>query len=149
MTAIIQAAVVSLMVFSPGPPSSADEKKRGRLEALRDKVTEATVKTSKKMLAELKEDCAVIKEAGFEMATVSIEVGISPAISVDFVRGKKVGDEVMESLIEENKEDKTLLTILKTLSAANELNVAGYKLEKVTVVLSVSPKASIALSPAE
>lgn len=147
MRIIVGIAALGLAVAALVHPRAAAGDKPGRLDALKDKVVDATVRKGRDLLSKLKDAAPVIRQAGFAMAYVHIEIDLVPAVSVELVRQKKVDDGVMKALLEEHKENKTLVTVLRGLSAANKLDVLGYRMEKVTV--TIPPRTTITLAPVE
>lgn len=144
MVRIVHACVIAAS-FHLGAATAGD--KPGRAAALKDKAVEAAVKKTRDTLTKLKDATPVFKRAGFEMCQVHLEVDLFPAVSVEFVRKQKISEAAMRALLEENKDNKTLVVVLQTLFAANHLDVLGYRLDKVTVRLP--PRATITLSPAD
>jgi len=149
MSTIVQAIGLVLFVSSFWITGLRGADKEERKKTLEEKALDAASKKASEILAKLRSSASVIKKAGFEMGQVSVDVGIQPAVAVDFAMKKKVSEDEMKTLLEENKDNKILLAVLRTLSAVNKLDISGYKVEKITVVVSFPPKTTIVLTPTE
>ena len=147
MRALLRSCLLGLLVCALGAfPASAQEAKR---QAAAEKEEEAEARKNHELLAKIRTYSGEIKKAGYEMSKVNVDIGLRPAVSVELVRKRKISDEDMQRILEENKKNKTLHLILKGLRAANKLNLAGYRLEQVTVVFTIPPKTTLVLAPTD
>ncbi|MEX2212639.1 MAG: hypothetical protein WD768_00840 [Phycisphaeraceae bacterium] len=135
-------ALIVAALLSAAVPVRAEEEK-GKIAALKDKAIEATKKKVTETLADLKEASGVIREGGFVMGDVSIEVGLLPSVAVEFLVKDRVSDEKKVEMLEKHEDRKILTAVLKALFAAQEMDVAGYKLERVEMKVSLSPKTKL------
>ncbi len=94
-------------------------------------------------------NCRLLVEVNDPLVTVIVDGKLGQITSVALTRKKKISDQAMRTLVEGSKKSKTLHFILKGLSAANKLNIAGYRLEQVTIVLTIPPRTTIVLTPIE
>lgn len=132
------------LLLSLSGTSGAGERP-GRLEAVKDKLIDSAAAKGRDMLVRLKEAAPVIKEAGYAMGQVHLEIDLVPAVSVEFIRKNRIDEAAMKALLEEHKEHKTLSTVLRGLFLANKLDVLGYRMEKVTV--RIPPRTTVTLTP--
>ncbi|MGH7296671.1 MAG: hypothetical protein ACRELB_17160 [Polyangiaceae bacterium] len=88
-----------------------------------------------------------MREAGYTLGGVSVEVSLSPKISASFTTTELVTDEQAAAIAEKHSENKLAVMLIKTLRRAGKLqeamSVGGLKPLGLQIGIGLSPSVSI------
>ena len=93
--------------------------------------------TAEKVLTELNEAIPTIHALGLDVRDLHVDLGIPPEVSMKLVgRVENINVALLRTLMEQNKDKKTLVTMLKTLEMAynfksqlKDLHLAGIEID--------------------
>ncbi len=104
---------------------------------------EATADRANAMLEEITQLAETINKAGFEVAALNITVGLPPVFAMNFTFVRDISEEEEETLLENYKDKKISIIILKTLFKstlyAQKLKMGEFKLSEVDIELGIIP----------
>jgi hypothetical protein len=107
--------------------------------------SEASMEKLQEMMTEVNEISPVIRELGYTVDGINIEVGLIPAISLD-ISGmtKTMPEETYQRILEEHKDRNILINVIKTLQNASALqhkvHIIGMRSDNLTIALGLPPK---------
>jgi hypothetical protein len=110
--------------------------------------SEAGMEKVQKMIAELDEISPFISELGYTVEGVKVSVGLIPDVSID-IGGmtKTMPEEIYRRIMEEQKDRKMLVSIIKTLQAVSALqqkvHFMGMLSDNISITLGFPPKVSL------
>ena len=88
-----------------------------------------------------------IREAGYELKKIILEIGLIPKAGLTVGKLREVEQAQIAAIIERNKEKKTLALLLRTLMKANtvmhKIHLRGRKVNSIGIDLSVPPVARL------
>lgn len=88
-----------------------------------------------------------IREAGYELKKIILEIGLIPKAGLTVGKLREVEQAQIAAIIERNKEKKTLALLLRTLMKANtvmhKIHLRGRKVNSIEIDLSVPPVARL------
>lgn len=149
-----------------------EEKTEGLLEQVKDSVSTVSQKISDvkdnlfndemisefremgtdaatKVISQLTESREIIKKAGYELKTISVDIGLPPAINTKFLYTKNISEAEREALLNEAKDKRMVTVILKGLFKADDLynsvKLGNYKLVSVQIAIGLIPDVIINL----
>lgn len=88
-----------------------------------------------------------IREAGYELRKIILEIGLIPKAGLTVAKLREVGQDEIAAIVERNKEKKWLALLLRTLMKANrvmhKIHLRGRKVSSIEIDLSVPPVARL------
>ncbi len=88
-----------------------------------------------------------IREAGYELRKIILEIGLIPKAGLTVAKLREVGQDEIAAIVERNKEKKWLALLLRTLMRANrvmhKIHLRGRKVSSIEIDLSVPPVARL------
>ena len=134
--------------------NSAVDKANDMKNSATDKANEFKNKTNERIqeyVQELSELTPAIKELGYVINEIAIEIGIPPKIVPQFSRFKIVEEEIIESVLEKYKDKKIssaiLSSLVKAASMQNLVNIGGFHFTDVEMELGLIPSVTIKFTP--
>lgn len=131
-------------------------------EVVREKLSDAgetfaevqdwTTEKAMEVLGNLARYRPVIREAGFDINEVALEVGIIPALIVSFEQLEDIPAGKREELLKNAGDDRVLAFILQTLFKTYSLTFDTYRIKSTRLYLTIPPKTRVMLfhtSPGE
>lgn len=95
------------------------------------------------VLAEFNEAIPAIKEVGYTVSEVEIEMGLPPKIKPHFMKEKEVDEETSSKVLEKYKEKKITSLILNSLIKASSIqdgiSIGALKFTEVEIEIGVIP----------
>jgi hypothetical protein len=118
---------------------------------VKEQIAEQAVGMNEMGLAKLNETLAdfnaalpVLREAGYTLDGVNIDLGVPPKIVADFSGGGSMPDEKVEALLAENGDRSLTVLLLKSVQQAtklqSKLNIKGMKPCGLSVEIGLVPK---------
>jgi hypothetical protein len=110
--------------------------------------SETSLEKLQEMMAEVDEISPFLRELGYTVESIHVEIGLIPSVSMD-IGGmtKTMPEETYQKILEEQSERKILISVIKTLQAASTLqqkvHFMGMLSDNVTITLGVPPKVSL------
>jgi ABC-type Zn uptake system ZnuABC Zn-binding protein ZnuA len=138
-------------------PGKADELK-ARATDVKDQIAGQAAEMSEMGFTKLQETLAdfdaalpVLREAGYTLESVSIELGIPPKIVAGFSVAAGVPEEKVEAILAENAERKLTILLVKSIYQAtklqSKLNIKGLRPSGVSVELGLIPQIGVKFKP--
>lgn len=104
----------------------------------------------KETLSTFTEYASLFKEAGYELGSINANVSLPPEISITFKYLDSAHLEKRDALIQQAKDNKVAVIILKSLFKASDfsesIKLGNYKLKSINVKLGLIPGISISFS---
>ena len=104
----------------------------------------------KETLSTFTEYASLFKEAGYEIGSINANVSLPPEISITFKYLDSAPLEKRDALIQQAKDNKVAVIILKSLFKASDfsesIKLGNYKLKTISVKLGLIPGISISFS---
>jgi hypothetical protein len=104
----------------------------------------------KETLSTFTEYSSLFKEAGYELGSINANVSLPPEISITFKYLDSAPLEKRDALIQQAKDNKVAVIILKSLFKASDfsesIKLGNYKLKTISVKLGLIPGISISFS---
>jgi len=104
----------------------------------------------KETLSTFTEYASLFKEAGYEIGSINANVSLPPEISITFKYLDSAPVEKRDPLIQQAKDNKVAVIILKSLFKASDfsesIKLGNYKLKTINVKLGLIPSISISFS---
>ncbi len=104
----------------------------------------------KETLSTFNQYSLLFKEAGYELSSINASVSIPPDISISFKCLDSIPVEKRDDLLEQAKENKIVLIILRSLFKASDFSEAmkmgRFKLKSINIKLGLIPSISISYS---
>ncbi len=89
----------------------------------------------------------ILKEAGFEVSGVSIELGLPPCVSAAFAVAKEISEEKLGVLLEEHAEQKLTVLLLTARRQAwrlqSKVHIVGMSPRTISVQLGLPPSVTV------
>ena len=89
----------------------------------------------------------IIATTGYRLKGVDIEISLPPGISMQFSKVENISKEKINEIMEANKDNELLKSIIKSLVMADELHnkikMGNLQLTTINVNLTLPPKVSI------
>jgi hypothetical protein len=141
-----------------GQATGATEDLKAKAADVKGQIAEQAAVMSEMGLAKLNETLAdfnaalpVLREAGYTLDGVDIDLGVSPKIVADF-SGGGVSDEKVEALMAENTERNLTVLLMKSIHQAaklqSRLSVKGMRPRGLSVEIGLVPKVVVKFAPA-
>lgn len=89
----------------------------------------------------------MLQEAGYEMSSVRVRMGVVPAVTVLCDRLRRTSEEQQRELLKRYDDDKFKALFLRLLFRSDRIELAGYEARSVWVTISLSPHATVVLEP--
>jgi hypothetical protein len=129
------------------------------IKDLKGEITEQTAGMSELGLAKMNESLndfnaalPALREAGYILERVDIDLGVPPKIVANFSGGDTVPDEKIEELLEEHAERSLTILLVKSVKQAaklqSKLNIKGMKPRGLSVEIGLTPKIIVRFVPA-
>jgi hypothetical protein len=116
-------------------------------------MTEMGLTKVNETLADFNAALPVLREAGYTLEGVSIELGIPPKIVAGFSVATSVPEEKVEALLAENAERKLTVLLVKSIYQAtklqSKLNINGLRPSGVSVGLGLIPQIGVKFKPSQ
>jgi hypothetical protein len=97
-------------------------------------IKDAALSAVKELVDDLNEHIPALREAGYTLTEVSVDVGLMPKIVASFASAPDISQERIDAVIEEHKEATVTIAMLRALYAA-------YKLQKSVHLVGMRPRA--------
>ncbi len=115
----------------------------GKLKEAKDSLAGLGLEKTQEVLGEINLLLTLLKDAGYEVNQLEIEVGVPPKVTINLMTGSGVSDEKLNAIFRENQDKKVLAAIVASLLQANKLRgsveVETLELKDVKIVLTASP----------
>ena len=128
----------------------AAAKMGGWKDALVEKIADvkdAAFDNVKQMVDDLNAYLPAIKEAGYTLTEVSVEVGLTPKVVSTFAARPDITQERIDAVIAERPDAKITAAILRSLFAAyklqNAINIAGMKPHGIALEIGLTPSVAV------
>lgn len=119
-------------------------------ERLTDKVAEikdAAIASMEEMADDLNQHLPALREAGYTLTHVAFEVGIAPKVKANFTTAPDISQERVDAVIEEHKEARATVALLRALFAAyklqHKIRIAGMHPRDIELELGIAPAAIV------
>lgn len=89
----------------------------------------------------------VIKEAGFEVSEIRVEMSLIPSISAIFEQTKVLTEAEQKRILKQHEGKRVLSYVLQSLFKAYGTSLGQFKLEGVEIVISIPPSTTLLISP--
>jgi hypothetical protein len=135
---------------------AADMKEQAalRVDDLKDRlagkvaeIKDAAVTGLKDLAEDLNQRLPALREAGYTLTQVALEVGIAPKIKATFAAAPDISRERVDAVIEEHKDARVTVALLRALYGAYKLQtsfrIAGMKPLDIELELGVTPAAIV------
>lgn len=121
-----------------------------QLDTLKDifssKKEDETKEKFNTLASELDRISPIIEEAGYVIRETRMSIGLPPFVELYLYKSKDHTKKSFDELIEENKEDKAVSMVLKTLKGATKLQskarIGDQVFQEIILTLSVPPRIS-------
>lgn len=131
--------------------SGAAEDLKARAADAKGQITEQAAGMSEMGLTRLNETLAdfdaalpALREAGYTLDGVNIDLGVPPKIVANFSGGGSLPDEKLEALLSENGERSLTVLLVKSVQQAtklqSKLNIKGMKPRGLSVEIGLVPR---------
>src|SRR5215467_8982234 len=94
-------------------------------------IKEAAITGIKDLTDDLNEHLPALREAGYTLTHVALEIGIAPKVKATFAAAPDISQERVDAVIEEHKEARATVAMLRALNGAyklqNAIRIAGMK----------------------
>jgi hypothetical protein len=101
----------------------------------------------KSVLENMNNSGLLFLKSGYELQTVSVNLGLPPVIIASFHYNNKITDEERAALLEDTKDQKIIQLIIKCLLKAEDfydlVSVGNYGLGSVNITLGLTPGITI------
>lgn len=101
----------------------------------------------KSVLENMNNSGLLFLKSGYELQTVSVNLGLPPVIVASFHYNNKITDEERAALLEDTKDQKIIQLIIKCLLKAEDfydlVSVGNYGLGSVNITLGLTPGITI------
>src|SRR4051812_12636891 len=130
------------------------EQASSRVEDLKDRlagkvaeIKDAAVAGIKDLADDLNQRLPALREAGYSLTRVALEIGIAPKVKATFTAAPDISQERVDAVIEEHKEARVTVALLRALHSAYKLQssirIAGMKPLDIELELGVTPAAIV------
>lgn len=103
--------------------------------------------TIKEMVDDLNKQLPALREAGYVLSEASVELGLPPKVVATFSCSASVSEERMQAVIEEHKEAKVTVILLRAFYAAHKLQdgikIVGMKPHSIALEMGLIPSVAI------
>jgi hypothetical protein len=116
---------------------------KDRLAAKITDMTGVAFTAVKEMVDDLNRHLPALREAGYVVSEVSIEVGLPPKIVASFDCSREISEERLEAIVEEHKEAKVTVILLRAFHAARRfqdgIKIVGMKPQGIALEMGLIP----------
>jgi hypothetical protein len=120
---------------------------KGRLAGKVAEIKDAAVAGIKELADDLNEHLPALGEAGYTLTHVALEIGIAPKVKATFRAAPDISQERVDAVIEQHKEARATVAMLRALYGAyklqNAIRIAGMKPCDIELEIGVTPAAII------
>jgi hypothetical protein len=106
-------------------------------------VKEATIAGVKDIVDDFNEHLPALREAGYTLTDVAVELGLPPKVIASFGSAPDISQERIDAVVEEHKEARGTVTLLRALYTANKLQnsvrIAGMSPRGIVLELGLTP----------
>ena len=110
-------------------------------------IAESGLETLKETLHEVTSFRSVLKEAGYDLYKVEMELAVSPKINAHFKILSAVHEDKLNAIVQQNPDKKVLSLLVTTLLHSGKLHSAPapgtLNVDDIKITLSASPSAAI------
>ncbi len=89
----------------------------------------------------------LVAQTGYTLKSVNVELSLPPGITMQFVKQENISKEKRDEILEANKDNELLKSIVKALVMAdefhNKIKMGNLKMSTISISLSLPPKVSI------
>jgi hypothetical protein len=118
-----------------------------RLSGKVAEIKDAAVAGIKELADDLNAHLPALREAGYTLTHVALEIGIAPKIKAAFAAAPDISQERVDAVIEEHKEARATVAMLRALYAAyklqNSIRIAGMKPCDIELEIGLTPAAIV------
>jgi hypothetical protein len=120
---------------------------RERLTGKVAEIKESAVSGIKDLADDLNQRLPALREAGYTLTHVALEVGIAPKIKATFSAAPDISQERIDAVIEEHKDARVTVALLKALYGAYKLQgsirIGGMRPLDIELELGLTPAAIV------
>jgi hypothetical protein len=95
------------------------------------------------MIADVNQHLPALREAGYNITEVTVELGLTPKVVATFSTQPDISEERVDAVIEEHREAKVTVALLRALYAAYKLqigvHVAGLRPKGIALEIGITP----------
>lgn len=138
--------------------SEASKEKLQEVQAnIAEKINDASevgMEKLQELMAEVDEISPILRELGYTLESLQVSVGLIPNVSID-IGGmtKTMPEETYQKVLEEHKDRKILISVVKTLQTVSALqqkvHFMGMRSDMVTITLGLPPKVILKFNKTE
>jgi hypothetical protein len=103
--------------------------------------------TIKEMVDDLNKHLPALREAGYAVSEVTVELGLPPKVVATFDCAAEISDERYQAVVEEHKEAKVTVLLLRAFYAARKLQdgikIAGMKPHGIALEMGLMPSVMV------
>ena len=111
------------------------------------KFKDSTVASMKELVDDLNQRLPALREAGYTLAGVSVEIGLIPKVVATFDSADDISEERVEAVIAEHQDAKVTTALLRSLYTAyklqNAVHIAGMKPRGISLELGLTPAIAV------
>ena len=153
-----EAAAAKARELAEGASGKTDHLK-AKVTDVKELITEQVASVSEMGLAKLNETLIdfnealpALREAGYTLNGVNIEIGVPPKIVANFSGGGGAPDEKIEALLAKNVDRKLTVMLIRSVQQATKLqsniNIIGLKPLGLAIEIGLVPKVVVKFAPA-
>jgi len=157
LAVIVVVFVVGLMVLRSAlnyvPKQTSDEpptlinNMANRVKSATDDASSWSTITVQDSIKDFSSYLPVIKEAGFEVSEIRIEMTLIPSISATFSQVKVLPEAEQKRILKQHESKRVLSYILQSLFKAYGTSLGQFKIEGVEILISIPPSTTLLISP--
>lgn len=120
---------------------------KDRLAGKVAEIKDAAITGIKDLADDLNQRLPALREAGYTLTHVALEVGIAPKVKATFTAAPDISQERVDAVIEEHKDARVTVALLRALYGAyklqNSIRIAGMKPLDIELEIGVTPAAIV------
>jgi dGTP triphosphohydrolase len=120
---------------------------KDRLSGKVAEIKDAAVAGIKDLADDLNAHLPALREAGYTLTHVALEIGISPKVKAAFAAAPDISQERVDAVIEEHKDARATVAMLRALYGAyklqNSIRIAGMKPCDIELEIGLTPAAIV------
>lgn len=157
LVVVVVAFVLGLMVlrsvlkYVPQPAANEEQSlvnnMANRVKSATDDASSWSTITVQDSIKDFSSYLPVIKEAGFEVSEIRVEMTLIPSISATFAQVKVLPEAEQKKILKHNEGKRVLSYILQSLFKAYGTSLGQFKLEGVEILISIPPSTTLLISP--
>jgi hypothetical protein len=130
--------------------AEAREQASARVSDVRDllvgkfvEIKDAALSSVREMVDDLNAHIPALREAGYTLTEVSVDLGLPPKLVANFASAPDISQERVDAVIEEHKEAKVTVAMLRALHAAhklqNSIHLVGMRPRAIALEIGLTP----------